>query len=263
MDMPLPIFWESDDEDDEGEDNVSARRQNENNVSVFGIFKNGFSRDIWTRFIGYDPTEGDHRMETTIVSITRLDAWFSTVLLLMTEQDKRGGGRQKDYNITFHKNHVAAMNRLIKRLFNFVMFWEPGELTVPDVPDGELEHEIKNYPRTATYLIDSPIHGNFFIVIKSDWFDKYISSCMGDVHDCYIAKISSDWTQIIPLSTEDVEGSCSLADKQSGTLDHPSGDPSAPVQPIISSTPQNGPENPLAEESTPAPDTVPPMPRMA
>ena len=203
-------------------------------------------------------------METTIVSITRLDDWFATVLLLLTEQGKRGGARQKDYNVTFHRNHVAAMNRLINKLFEFVMFWEPGDLKVPDVPEGELEHAIKNQERQATYLIDSAIHGNFFLAIQNEWFNKYASSCMGDVHDCYIAKISSDWTQIIPLSTDDVEECCSLAEHPSATHNNNSVNTPAIVQAqqMSESYPPDVPENPLEDDTSPAPSTVPPMPSL-
>ena len=265
MDIPVPVGWESDDELDDEEESVSAMRQNENNVTVFGIFRNTFSRRIWTQFIGYDPcVEDGHRMETTIVSITRLNAWFATVLLLLSEQEKRGGGRQRDYNVMFHKNHAAAMNSLINKLFQFVMFWEPGELKVPDVPEGELEHTIKNQTRTATFLLESAIQGNYFIAIQNEWFNKYISSCMGDVHDCYIAKISNDWTEITPLSTEVVQDSRSTGVTEAQAMVNINGGPQPVEQPQrqSESSPRDVPENGFDDDNTPAPATVPPMPQL-
>ena len=41
MDIPLQVGWDSDDDNEDGEDTVSARRQNENNITMFGIFRNG------------------------------------------------------------------------------------------------------------------------------------------------------------------------------------------------------------------------------
>ena len=199
MDTPVRVSVESEgNEITNTSDDIND--QDINCVSVFGLFRNELSQQLWSQFIGFNPCEeGSESLETSMLSLTRLDAWFATVIELLQPEDKRGGGRQRDYSLSFHKNHTLALFSLTNRIYDFVNFWEPSELVVPFSDDNNPREAVCRLDRTATIILenkDNGIGGSFFLAVKSDWFKQYISGGMGIVHDCYIAKISSDWTEI-------------------------------------------------------------------
>ena len=199
MDNPVRVVVEPEgDEINNSSDDIND--QDINCVSLFGLFRNELSQQLWSQFIGFNPCdEGCGDLETSILSLTRLDAWFATVIELLQAEDKRGGGRQRDYSLSFHKNHTLALFSLTNRIYDFVNFWEPSELVVPSSDDDNPREAVCRLERTATIILENNengIGGSFVIAVKSDWFKQYISGGMGIVHDCYIAKISNDWTEI-------------------------------------------------------------------
>lgn len=208
QDFPMDLVTQIDMKDPGGgtqdEDDDITESDNKNLISRLGLFRNQFSVQLWNMFIGYNPCEDalasdTPRSETSIASLTRLDAWICTVVHLLRDEEKRGGGRQRDYSICFYRFHTKAMYQLIKRVYDFVAFWEPDELAVPDVESDKLMETIVNMPRKATVLLQAHQDNCFYIAVKSDWFNQYITEHMGIVHDCYIAKVSNDWTAISVL----------------------------------------------------------------
>ncbi len=194
---------------DEGDDSGSPsenKTQHPFQKTCLGLFLNPVSTQLMNLFMGFDPyTDEDNVSETSIVALTRLDAWIATVVQLLVPMEKRGGGRQRDYNHFFHQNHRCAMHQLIHYIYDFVKYWEPGELAVDqDAPDNDYRGSICDMDRTATRILYYALHETYYIAVRSEWFSTYISSCLGTVHDCYIAKISNDWTSIAPLDLADV-----------------------------------------------------------
>lgn len=94
------------------------------------------------------------------------------------------------------------MYELIKQIYSFVAFWEPQELCVPDVEKDKLTDTILDMPRKATIVLQSDKDDSYYIAVKSEWFNEFITEHMGNVHDCYIAKISGDCTSISILEEE-------------------------------------------------------------
>ena len=170
------------------------------NRSVMGIHKNEISFHVWKEFLGYNPIlNQDRPAETTFLSITRLDAWIFTVVELLVENQQRGGARQRDFSRSFHNNFKEATYQFISSVFGYVNYWADDELKVGDVVDGDFKEAVTSLERVATVILYSPVDETHYIAVRSDWFRKYISPNFGIVHDCYIAKISSDWRNIIPL----------------------------------------------------------------
>lgn len=175
------------------------------------------SQQLWSQFIGFNPCEeGCEQLETSILSLTRLDAWFGTVIELLQPEDKRGGGRQRDYSLCFHKNHSIALFSITNKIYDFVNFWEPSELVVPSSEDDNPREAICSLQRTATIILEA-CTGSFFLAVKSDWFNQYISRGMGVVHDCYIAKISNDWTEIQRLDFDNQPNSSTVVNEPGTT----------------------------------------------
>lgn len=173
------------------------------NRSSLGIHRNEISFHIWTQFLGYNPLEdGDKIMDISFLSITRLDAWVATFVSLVLEKEVRGGGRQRDFSRVFHANYVAATYQFVGTVFNFVKYWFPSEVTVGNIDGVGTEEEIKNVDREATILLYSPVDDTYYVAVKSTWFTEYISSNVGVVHDCFIAKVVDNWSGIVALSPD-------------------------------------------------------------
>ena len=141
---------------------------------------------------------------------------------MLVEHERRGGGRQRDYNQLFHDNLVTATYQFISSVFDFVNYWAGEELSLDNVEDGDYKSAVLEMEREATVVLFSTYDDTCYIAVKSDWFTKYISCNMGIVQDCYIAKISTDWKEIVKLSKElplpDVEDT--IANKTNFEEDH-------------------------------------------
>ena len=230
---------------------------------------------MWTQFLGYNPVEdGDNIMDTSFLSITRLDAWVATFVSMLLEKQPRGGGRQRDLSRLFHANYIAATYQFVGTVFNFVKYWFPSEVTVGNIDWVGPEEEIKTIEREATILLFSPVDNTYYIAVKSDWFTDYISPNVGVVHDCFIAKVLDDCSGIVALSTDHpgVEPvSRATPSSSSGTLSLPVIVPrgldnavNSTLTPIVYEDyddtddvePGSSPRNSLA------PETVPPVPQM-
>ena len=174
-------------------------------VSLMGIHRNEISFHLWVIFLGYNPIfDMEHPTETTILSIARLDAWLATVVDLLVENNKRGGGRQRDYNNLFHTHFIQSTHQLVSDIFHFVKYWVPHELELCIEAQTDLRDHIIKMDREATVLLFSPSNSVYYIAVKNDWFYKFISPNMGIVHDCYIAKVAEDWKTIDMLSKDDI-----------------------------------------------------------
>lgn len=173
------------------------------NCSILGIHRNQISFLLWIRFLGYNPLLNvDNIMDTSFLSITRLDAWIATAVTLLTDRKNRGGGRQRDFSRVFHENFISATYQFVERVYKFVKFWVPGELTIAAEDGVATPDEIKNLHRDATVILYSPHDATYYIAVNSSWFSQYISPNFGIVHDCFIAKFSKEWDSIIPLTAE-------------------------------------------------------------
>ena len=225
VDKPTQISVDTLDDESENSNEYGDAR-NPLNTSCLGLFTNGLARHLWTLFIGFDPNDEDHDdsnneatsiTETSILSLTRLDAWITTVVQLLVVNETRGGGRQRDYINTFHTHYVAATNQLLSRVFQFVKHWEPQELQVCEVHGENFKEAVLNMERVATIILHCPIQNKYYIAVKAEWFRCYISSCMGTVHDCYIAVVSDDWKNIDPLTVGDLQQQDISSDIQEGS----------------------------------------------
>ena len=154
-------------------------------------------------FLGYVPCQGEVVIETSIVSLARLDAWINCVVELMTDNDKRGGQRQQVYGDAFHSMLGKATKQLLGTLYSYVQEWNEWELESPI--EGQLletrKEKVFGISREATIIVHCPSSNEFFIAIQSDWFEKYVTKELGVVHDCYIAKITQDFREILCIGT--------------------------------------------------------------
>lgn len=65
------------------------------------------------------------------------------------------------------------------------------------------ENAFVNMMREATVLLMSPGTGRYYIAVESSWFANYITSAMGDVHDCYVSIVDDEFTTVQLLGTDD------------------------------------------------------------
>ena len=170
-----------------------------------GIFTNSIAFNLWTLFIGFDPYESEDSItEVSFFTIPRLDAWIATIVQLLEENEKRGGGRQKNYSTHLAINMKRATFNLIDNIFEFAKYWIPGELTIPDsVPEGDFKNYVLHgVEREGTVVLHSERNRTYYIALTASWFTDYISSHCGFVRDCFIAMVARDWRSIIPISEE-------------------------------------------------------------
>ena len=161
MDKPMAIEHAFDDENDE---DLATTTSNSETIqkTCLGLFTNPLSVHLLHMFLGYNPhSDMDNISETSIVVLTRLDAWIATVVQLLVPSEKLGGGRQRDYNHTFHQNHISAMHQLINNIYEFVNYWEPGELAVSNVVNNDYRAAVCNVNRTATRLLHFGLHNSY------------------------------------------------------------------------------------------------------
>ena len=178
--------------------------QLENNHYPFGktlldVFLNRLSVAILHNFLGFNPCmAGGHKTEVSFLCVPRLDAWLVTVIQLLVVSEKRGGGRQKSYADRYFNNFILATAQFVASIRQFVQYWFPNELQVPSTSKNQQERmeSILSLDREATVVVRSEQVDSIFIAVKSEWFSEYITPLMGTVHDCYIATISNDWSEI-------------------------------------------------------------------
>ena len=174
------------------------------NVDCYGIMHNEISRHIYLKFLGYDPyADEDKVTATSFLNISRLDAWIATVVMLLTDEDLRGGGRQKIYNSKFHENYRNATFQLNRNICKYVKYWAPNELEVPECVRGEEVETILNMERDATVVVLSKKESVYYIAVHHEWFKKYISAHVGTIHDCYLAKFTTPFDGIHFLHSEE------------------------------------------------------------
>lgn len=173
-------------EDDDGEEEKMC------------IFKTTKALEVYHQFLGYRPKMDGTFSTTSILSLCRIDAWILTVIEHIDSGEGRGGKRQKVYSDTYGKFLELATSQLIGSISEFVEKWEPEELTVPNC-DGSMEERkraVLDMPREATKLIYYPSPPQWYISVESSWFKQFITDELGNIHDCYIASISSDFSSI-------------------------------------------------------------------
>ena len=149
-------------------------------------------------FLGYVPNSCGSIVETSIVSLARLDAWINCVVELLIPHEKRGGHRQRLYGDAFFSMLRLSLMQLLGTFYAYVRKWNDWELESPVVGE-DTETRKKNFlemNREATLIVKCPKSQRYFLTIQDEWFLKYISKDLGHVHDCYIAKVSEDFSEI-------------------------------------------------------------------
>lgn len=226
MDVSEPVEEES--------DNTETERSSKYHVSCLGLLKNELSFHLWSIYLGYNPrVEVSNPTEVSFLSLTRLDAWLSTVCQLLLPNEIRGGARQRDYNQLFQQNHVSAVSQLTSLIFEFVKYWVPDELCIQSVEGKTNREVVLGVTREATCILFSKQDNTYYISVKSNWFATYISPTMGLVHDCFIARISDDWDSITRLAPHDFDLSVTntVERQQSrGPSTSPRGTDKAPIE---------------------------------
>jgi len=167
--------------------------------TLLGVFLNRLSVAILHKFLGFNPSvPGVHNTEVSFLCVPRIDAWLVTVIQMLVVSEKRGGGRQKNYADKFFNNFILATAQFVASIRQFVQYWFPNELEVPSTSGNQQERmqSILSLDREATVVVRSEQVDSIFIAVKSEWFSEYITPLIGTVHDCYIASISSDWSEI-------------------------------------------------------------------
>ena len=131
-----------------------------------------------------------------------MDAWIATIVELLIDNERRGGGRQRDFGRLFHDNFNKATFQFVDKVFKFVEYWASAEVTLEDSEDDSIAQKFKTMERKATVLLHCPVEQIYYIAVNSEWFREYISPNFGIVHDCYIAKLNREENRIIPLANQ-------------------------------------------------------------
>ena len=190
---------------------------------TFGMFRNEVGRKVWecyrSTFVGMAIGKGGERreddedgndsvaVEWSITAIARIDAWIMSVVTLLGDESKRGGGLQKKYVEKYEEYLPIAMRQLSISLYLFVKRWEPNDLKVwydderGDVATREevLEH-IFHRPFVATVPVHDTERDEVYLTIERSWFDMYVCKEMSGVIDAFVAILSPNMKEFIPIS---------------------------------------------------------------
>lgn len=167
---------------------------------TFRLFRTETRVHVLQKFVGFDYKDGiNNSSDSSILAVTRLDAWMVTVISLLKDTDNKGGARQKEYANVYTKHLRLATNQLLGEIRCFVNYWCPCELQIPTVTDNDSRSALLNMTRSATIIVQLPSTGEIYIALKASWFNEFICSDIGHVHDCYLAKISRTWDEILFL----------------------------------------------------------------
>lgn len=187
-------------------DKLRHRRTSSNEEEVVDNGSNGnlwclrddIRKKVFCAFLGYDPSIGNTPVECSILSLARLDAWLYCVLQLISPKESRGGHRQRVYADTFYKNLESSTAQLVGTVAQYVDLWNGEELRIPSScqTTATRKNHVLHLQRNATVLLRSPTTGKYTIAVKSSWFREYVTSALGDVHDCVIASIADDFQNI-------------------------------------------------------------------
>lgn len=178
--------------------------EEENETDI--LFRNKHARDVFAAFVDTQDYDGEKKASRSIMVLARLDAWIATVVDNLQSSVKRGGKRQKMYVEAFGCNLSVSLHQIIGDVRRLVEEWEPQELTIP-LSDGDFlsrKQSVVSMAREATTLLQESPTTVMYVAVKSEWFSMYVTDCLGDVHDCYISSISSDFTTITPLGNMNV-----------------------------------------------------------
>lgn len=74
--------------------------------------------------------------------------------------------------------------------------WHGDELKIPQCFKGKEKGNIMGMDREATIILTHPSPVIHFIAVSADWFELYIVNDLGLIHDCYIAEILQNWTEV-------------------------------------------------------------------
>jgi len=203
---------------DEVPDHLKEEKVTEDNLRVFG---NSISEFVLHKFLGYDPLEdSENIVEGTFLTIPRLDAWINTVIDRIGINEIRGGARQKEYGRKFLDFYKKATDQFLGEVVSYVKFWIPQEVEIPSCDPGLEKEAILSMERDGTIVLFSETEQKYFIALTSTWFSKYITKCLGVVHDCFIAEISHDWCSIELFGSEDIKYDPPAYDDQPNDVDN-------------------------------------------
>ena len=118
-------------------------------------------------------------------------------------------------------------------------------MTVPDVSTEAQKDAVLNMDREATVILHKDNENTYYIAVKSEWFKQYISPHCGTVHDCYIARVSENWSEIIPLSPIQSAASGVTTDPAVPSLPQTTSVLDPIVSPIGAHVPHDKPHSPL------------------
>lgn len=165
------------------------------------LFRDKRAVQTYHTFLGYAPNRTGMVVETSILNLARLDAWVCTVVTLVSVREERGGRRQKLYSDTFHNMLMTSASQLVGTLRAYVEYWHPEELQIPPEADSleTREKAVLEMVREATLVVKSIEMGTYFIALNNAWFQTYVTTVMGDVHDCILATVDDEFSAISPL----------------------------------------------------------------
>jgi hypothetical protein len=188
---------------------------------MYGIFRNDVGKKVWECYHntlvglvkGKDRKEQDGdeedgtEVEWSITAVARIDAWIMSVVALLGDESKRGGGLQKKYVQKYEEYLPIAMGQLSRSLYLFVKKWEPNDLKVwfnDDQVDGVGREDVLEHIFRRPYAATVPVHDvdvdKVYLTIERSWFNTYVSRELTGVTDAYVAVLSSSMTEFIPLS---------------------------------------------------------------
>ena len=158
----------------------------------FGLFRNHASKAVWEAYMrnfltnvneGRLQMERNVRVDCSLITLARLDAWMMTVIDCLDMSIKRGGGRQKEYMEKFEIFLPIAVEQLMGDLYDYVQHWEGNDLNV-HLHDMESDDEVDDDCGTAekkkeavfkkTYAaivpVEEPNSSEIYAVIQKEWF---------------------------------------------------------------------------------------------
>lgn len=172
------------------------------------MFRSQLSIKVLHEYMGYVPSDKEESGAIScsvcgsILILARLDAFIATAVTSLREDGSETveGHRQKLYQETFRSYLPKAFQQIAASIRTFVQLWCPSELELSSLSLSESGPNDSGMTREATIEVSVPSLQQRLVALSYIWFNRYITSYLGNVHDCYIVEYNAESESIVMLS---------------------------------------------------------------
>lgn len=158
------------------------------------LLKNNVSLRVFEAFTGSE--KGGELRESTILVLARLDAWIASVIGCLGMEGGRGGKRQRQYMELFGTYLPVALNQLVGHIRRMVHTNFPSEFEFFSTKEDGTVESFYDKHREVSCVMEYGPQQRRYVAVKSQWFHDYISRDVGIIHDCYLAYVDHDATEV-------------------------------------------------------------------